>query len=372
MRTQVSELYESAKDKHRLSLHGGQSGLTNSAYWVYLAEDFQNMSFLKGGELVITTGLFTQGGVTLDDFICALVMRNCSGILINVGKYLQVSDITPEILELCNTNNLPIFTMPWEVHLVDIMQDYCSLILHNNQSEYHLNAAFQSALYQTPAHENILRTLNQSGFATAADYRVLVIQNLQSTARITLPLNSHKLKYHLFGHDNLQILIYNSAQSQISLPELIEIICFYDGIKLGIGDTIHSLAHIAQCYKRARFALAAAVFWKRSFVNFDDLGLFQVLFSTSDPDLLQRIHKRYLGKLEEHDGAHESDYLNTLRTFLLSDCNILETAARMHTHRNTIVYRIKKIKELLNTELDNSAIKFDLLMAFYIQEYFSI
>ncbi len=372
MRTQVAELYECAKEKYRLTLHGGQDGLTNSAYWVYLAEDFQNMSFLKGGELVITTGLFTQSGVKLYDFICSLVIHNCSGILINTGKYLQDRDITSEIIEFCNTNRFPVFTMPWEVHLVDIMQDYCSLLLHNNQSEDHLNASFQSALYQTPVNENILRKLNQSGFATVADYRIIAIQNLQNTTRITLPLNSLNLKYHLFEHEHLQILIFNSLQNQHSLNEIIETLCFCDSIKLGIGDTIHSLSEMGMCYKRARFALAAAVFWKRSFVNFDDLGLFQILFCTSDTNLLQAIYKRHLGKLEQHDAAHDSDYMNTLRIFLLSNCNILETAFRMHTHRNTIVYRIKKIKEILDKELDNSAVKFDLLMAFYINEYFSI
>ncbi len=372
MRAQVSDLYACAKEKYKLALHGGQGGLSNSAYWVYLAEDFQNMSFLKGGELVITTGLFTQSGVRLYDFICALVMRNCSGILINVGKYLHAADITPEIEEFCNANNFPIFTMPWEVHLVDIMQDYCSLLLHNNQREDHLTASFQSALYQTPVQENLLRTLNQFGFVTEADYRIIAIENLQNTTRVTLPLNGRKLKYHLFEHENLQLLIYNSSQSQPSLNEIVEIICFCDSIRLGISDTIHSLAEIGLCYKRARFSLAAAVFWKRPCTSFDDLGLFQVLFCTSDPGLLQTIYKRHLGKLEQHDAAHDSDYMNTLRIFLLSDCNILETAFRMHTHRNTIVYRIKKVKELLHTELDNSAVKFDLLMAFYIKEYFSI
>ncbi len=372
MRAQVSDLYECAREKYNLTLQGGQAGLSNSTSWVYLAEDIQNMSFLKGGELVITTGLFTQSGVRLYDFISALVMHNCSGLLVNVGKYLHAEDISPEISEFCNINNFPIFTMPWEVHLVDIMQDYCSLLLHSSQREEHLDASFQNALYQTPVQENILRTLNQFGFATMSDYRVIAIQNLQDTTRITSPLNGYGLKYHLFEHDNLHILIYNSSRNIILMNEIIDRICFCDSIKLGVGDMIPSLTEIGLCYKRARFSLAAAIFWKRQFVNFEDLGLFQVLFCTSDPGLLQTIYKRQLGVLEQYDVVHDSDYLNTLRNFLLSDCNILDTAFRMHTHRNTIVYRIRKIKEILNTELNNSAIKFDLLMAFHIKEYFSI
>lgn len=372
MRTQISELYEHAKEKYRLVLHGGQAGLNNSASWVYLAEDIQNISFLKGGELVITTGLFTQSGVKLYDFISALVTRNCSGILINVGKYLHQEDITPEILELCSIARFPVFTMPWEVHLVDIMQDFSILLLHNNQREEHLDASFLSALYQSPVQENLLRTMNQFGFATTSDYRIMVIQNLQDITRITSPLNSYGLKYHIFEHDHLHVLIYNVSSGKLSLTGLIDLICFCDSIKLGLGDAIHSLAEISLCYKRARFSLAAAVFWNRQYVNFDDLGIFQILFCSSDPVLLQTIYKRHLGALEQYDTEHDSDYMNTLRIFLLSDCNILETAFRMHTHRNTIVYRMRKIKDLLNSELDNSEIKFNLLMSFYLKEYFSI
>lgn len=372
MGTQVSDLYDCAKEEYHLTLHSGEKGLTNSVSWVYLAEDIQNVSFLKGGELVITTGLFVQSNVKLSEFIRSLVTCNCSGILINVGRYLSDADITTEIKEFCSVNHFPLFTMPWKVHLIDIMQDYCSILLHNTQSTEHINAAFQGAIYQNAVHENLLLTLNQYGFPTNAKYRIIVIQNLQNITRITFTLNHHKLKYHLFQHENRQILIYSPSTSELSLNEIIEILLFCDSITLGISNTICSLTEISQCYKRALFSLAAAVFWGSSCVNFDELGIFQIFFSSSNPEMLQAIYKTQLGKLEQFDMEHDSDYLNTLKAYLQADCNLLETASKLHTHRNTIIYRIKKIKELIGNELDNSKIKFDLLMAFYIREYFSI
>jgi len=372
MWTQVENLYESARAKYKLKLHCGQSGMSNSASWVYLAEDIQNVTFLKSGELIITTGLFTQSGVTLYDFIRSLALYNCSGILINIGQYLHIEDITPEIISFCDINEFPLITMPWEVHLVDIMQDFCIMFLREKQSEDDLSAAFQSAIYQVQIPEKILRALNQHGFSTQAPYSVLVIRNLEDATRITSPLNNHGLKYHLFQHDNLHVLIYDSTQKQLSLNEMIEMICFCDSIIVGSSDTAPSLAGIGTAYKRARFSLAAAEFWKRPFVRFDELGIFQLLFCSPDTSLLQTHRQRYLGSLEKYDQDHNSDYLDTLRVFLLSDCNLLVTAAQMHTHRNTIVYRIRKIKELLNSELDSSAIKFNLMLAFFIKEYFSI
>lgn len=372
MQTQVKALYEFAKSKYHVSFHSGQKGMSNSVSWVYLAEDIQNIGFLKGGELVITTGLFTTSGIGLLEFIRAFTMKNCSCILINIGKYLHIEDITTEIIEFCEINKIPLFTMPWEVHLVDIMQDYCRLLLQDSQREDNLSAAFQSALYQTTVPENILRTLNQFGFTTLADYRILVIRNLHDTTIITSPLNSYGLKYHLFFYDNLQILIYQSSPELLSLKKILEVVCYCDSIILGVSDVLHSLTQIGQCYKRACFSLAAAELWKRPHVIFNELGIFQVLYCNSDPDILYSIYQRNLGILEKYDAEHDTDYLNTLRIFLLSDCNLIETASRLYTHRNTIVYRIRKIKDLLGTELDNSSVKFDFLFSFYIKEYLSI
>lgn len=372
MRTQISDLYHSTKEKYNLILRSGEPGLTNSVSWVYLAEDFQNMSFLKGGELVITTGLFTQSGTTLSEFICALVTHNCSGILINEGSYIDITDINDEIIEFCNINKFPLITMPWKIHLIDIMQDYCRTLLQSTQSIDVLNAAFQGAIYQTALHENTLLTLNQHGFPTDGEYRIIVIQNLRNTTRITFSLNHRQLKYHLFEHDHQQILIYLSSQPMTTFNEILEILLFCDSITLGISNSFQSLKEFSLCYKRARFALAAASFWNISSVNFDELGIFQILFSSSDPEMLKSIYQNILGKLEAFDAAHDSDYMDTLRIFLLSDCNLLETADKMHTHRNTVIYRMKKIKDIMKTELNDSKIKFDLLMAFYIREYFLI
>jgi len=372
MQTQVQALFDFSKHKYHLTMHGGASGMSNSVSWVYLAEDIQNISFLRGGEFVITTGLFMQSGTSLFEFVRSLSMKNCSGLLLNIGKYLKNSDITPEVLEFCLYNKIPIFSMPWEIHLVEIMQDYCTLLLHDNQTSDALSAAFQSTLYQQPVPDNVLRTLNQYGFYTNAEYRVLVIRHLKEVTRITSPLNRYGFKYHLFFYDNLHIMILQITDISVSLENIIDVICYYDSILLGISDKISSLSDISMCYKRARFSLAVADFWKQPVIKFDELGIFQILFCSQDPAILPVLYTKYLGPLASYDNEHDSQYMETLKIYLLSDCNLLETSSRMFTHRNTIVYRIKKIKELLGSDLDNSSIKFNLLMAFYIKEFLEI
>lgn len=53
----LSDLFHTSKDIYKLQLIAGKEGLSQSVLWVYLAEDM-NEDFLRGGELVITTGMF--------------------------------------------------------------------------------------------------------------------------------------------------------------------------------------------------------------------------------------------------------------------------------------------------------------------------
>ncbi len=372
MQTKVSELYEAGKSKFRLKLQAGASGLTNSVYWVYLAEDPRNVSFLKGGELAITTGIFTQNGVSLYEFIRSLAMCNCSGIIVNTGQYLHETDITPQIIELCDKNRFPLFVMPWEVHLVDLMQEYCTILLQSNRMEDRLNTAFQTAMYQSPLNENVIRTLNRAGFPTAADYRILTVQNLQNTTRVVMPLNALGFRYHVFEYENMKIIVYLPSEHSNTFENLAEQICYCDSVRLGASDVFHSITELATGYKRARFALAVALARGKSYAGFESLGFLKILFCTSDTKLLWELYQQRLAKLEAYDAEHSGELCDTLKTFLLCDCNLLLTSKQIHTHRNTIIYRVSRIKEILQTSLDSAEEKFNLLAAFYIKEYFSL
>lgn len=370
MQTRVSDIYDSTREHYRIRLQAGKAGLSNTIAWVYLAEDFQNMSFLKGGEFVITTGLFTTSGVTPEEFVRALILRNCGALLINVGKYIPTEGISDALIALCEENGLPLFTMPWEIHLIDVMQDMSTLLLQKNRLEDRLNVALQSALYQSPVQDTILRTIDEYGFPTDGVYRLFTIRNLRDITRVTSPMNALGIHFHLFSHDNYQLLLLGPGTTpERSLEEIIDTICFFDGIEVGVSDRHANLKDLGEMYSRARFALAVSAVRHSQYAVFDELGIFQILFCAEDGDLLKRIADAALGPLDDYDAEHKAGYLDTLSAYLSSDCNLIRTAEATHTHRNTVVYRIRKTEEILGYRLDNAEVKFNLRMALYIREY---
>ena len=52
----LAELFEKTGKKYELQLIAGKGGLQREMNWVYVAEDQTNASFLRPGELIISTG----------------------------------------------------------------------------------------------------------------------------------------------------------------------------------------------------------------------------------------------------------------------------------------------------------------------------
>lgn len=60
-----------------------------------------------------------------------------------------------------------------------------------------------------------------------------------------------------------------------------------------------------------------------------------------------------LAVLFKYDTLHETELVKTLRNYLFLRNDINKTAKKLHVHRNTLIYRLKKISDLTKSELDD-------------------
>lgn len=370
--TTVGSLHDLAARRHRVELLAGAAGLRNSVSWVYLAEDINNASFLRGGEFVITTGLFAKDGNSLGEFIEAMAAGGCSAVLVNVGDYLSRRQVDEQAVPLCERLGLPLFVMPWQVHLVDVMREFSAALLNDRQRQSSLDAAFEAAIYQSSAPTSVVHGLHQFGFPERAPYRVVVMHNLDHPAAVRSAFNRRGMRYHLFRHDNLHVLVHALGQPALCEAELVDLLGIRPGMSVGISAVLDDLAELGAAYRRALFSLSVAELWQRPYVSFAELGALQLLFCVSDQRLLEDLRTTYLGRLETYDADHGSDLVRTLRVFLLSDCSVRRTAEKLPAHRNTVVHRMGRVKDVLGVDFDDASAKFNLLLAFYIREYLAM
>ena len=57
--------------------------------------------------------------------------------------------------------------------------------------------------------------------------------------------------------------------------------------------------------------------------------------------------------LRDHDAAKGTEYMHTLRVYLDSNLNAVQSARQLFIHRSTLLYRLEKIREILDSPLND-------------------
>jgi len=186
---------------------------------------------------------------------------------------------------------------------------------------------------------------------------------------ITNILIKEELNYHMYLDSKMLIIIMYQMDKQILKRTVDRLERFKPIIRIGIGEICDSLSLIALCYQQAVSALSVAKYNNTPKCYFESLGIYRILFFVNDLEMLEKIYKESLDILEEYDKNRGSNLLETLELYVRYDTSIQLVADKTFTHRNTVNYRVKKIKELLNDEISTMETKFKLQMAFYIKNY---
>lgn len=72
--------------------------------------------------------------------------------------------------------------------------------------------------------------------------------------------------------------------------------------------------------------------------------------------------------LSSYDRENHTEFYETLRHYLRQERSITRTAEEMGLHRNTLLYRITRIRELTRLELEEPEVRLHLLISFAMEE----
>lgn len=138
---------------------------------------------------------------------------------------------------------------------------------------------------------------------------------------------------------------------------------FERDISIALGN-VYTLVDLHKSYNEARYAMTLArLLGKKNFVqSFSQMGIFTQLFS-QDIESVKAYALDALGKLIEYDQSNNTELLCTLRKLLDNNFSWKCTAKHMHTHVNTIYYRVNKIEELMNIDLSSMESRVNLYIA---------
>ena len=121
-------------------------------------------------------------------------------------------------------------------------------------------------------------------------------------------------------------------------------------VVVGVGTIATHLRDLARSYKEAQIAIEVGkVFDTEKFViNYESLGIGRLIYQL--PTTLCEMFLQEVFMKNPID-ALEKETLFTIHRFFENNLNVSETARRLFVHRNTLVYRLEKIKKITGLDL---------------------
>lgn len=125
---------------------------------------------------------------------------------------------------------------------------------------------------------------------------------------------------------------------------------FYTHSTIGIGTVVEGIKDLARSFKEAQVALEVGKVFdtEKSIVSYDNLGIARLIYqlpTTLCEMFLKEVFKR--GSISSLD----QETLFTIQRFFENNLNVSETSRKLFVHRNTLVYRLEKIKRLTGLDL---------------------
>ena len=119
---------------------------------------------------------------------------------------------------------------------------------------------------------------------------------------------------------------------------------------IGISTLVERVQDLSQAYRESRIALEVGKVFdtEKDIISYDNLGIGRLIYQ-----LPTTLCELFLDEVFKKDSLNvlDSETIYTIQKFFENNLNVSETSRKLFVHRNTLVYRLDKIKKLTGLDL---------------------
>ena len=200
-------------------------------------------------------------------------------------------------------------------------------------------------------------------FSTDAPRAVFLIRQVGHSDVATVDVLSgmfpDKLQDFVLSINEMDIAVVKQVGPNVTSEELEKMaVTMEDTLKnelriktvIGIGTIAEHLRELADSYKEAQTAIEVGKVFdtEKSIMHYENLGIGRLIYQL--PTTLCEIFLSEVFKKNSIDSL-DQETLFTINKFFENNLNVSETSRKLFVHRNTLVYRLEKIKKLTGLDL---------------------
>lgn len=201
----------------------------------------------------------------------------------------------------------------------------------------------------------------------------LSLRKLETSVHWVLSSHSRPALVHIYANQHLVIFqaLKNiedmESAHQLGRRIFEQIEAEFPGAQLtgGVSGPAHTLAGWPPAYEQALQAMQLGQRLKltNQFVEFRSLGIYRLLYGLEGQPEVRRFTEDIMRPLAEYDQQNRGSLVKTVEAYFSHHGNISQTAESLFVHRNTLLYRMDRIQELTQLQLDQANMRLALHLA---------
>ncbi|WP_057557588.1 PucR family transcriptional regulator [Paraclostridium sordellii] len=386
------------KNFSKAKLLAGEKGLNREISWPYVRTTESISQWLYGEELIFV--IYTD--IRTDDDSFLLLIEECiekklSGIVVLIDEK-DIESIPKNVIDKANEEDFPIIVMPWNIKLIDITQEILFKLEQKQEEKKNAKRFLESIIFSQDHLQEDIHALAEFYNIKLRPFHYVCIFKIKTPSNASYDLEQinkhiiHSLEEAINTENqtlipmeyanNLMFLIftndYNEGEKSVEAVEAV-----FNLVNSRYAEVENSLSFsrirelnsdIKISYKEAFKALSMIDIYNRDskIIKYKELGIIRWLVELSDIKEIQRYCYENLGPILEYDKKHGMDLMGTLKCYFQNNRHLLKTSQELFIHRNTLLYRLSTIKELLKIDLDDAMIDLELFNSILIYEFINL
>ncbi len=247
--------------------------------------------------------------------------------------------------------------------------------LKNEQRETNLITAFKNAIFYPQNEELYLSHFERNGFFRNMSYAVIMLSCHaydSDTGNEKLTKIEKSLRYIfknvIVYEEKGRLTILTASYPIPQIEKECQKFCQDDpNVYIGIGTLASRITDIHRSYENAYTAYdLTKTAIPKNLLSYDELGIYKLLADVKEKSIYPAFVQETLGKLMEYDKEQETNYMEILEAYFENECSIIHTSQALYCHKNTLTYKLNKIKEVLGYDILSNENRTKIMVAIYI------